>query len=117
MSLKNIINRSLEVAWKQLKDLAVPAVLHKSAAGGFDFSTGEASATSSSVPVKVVLIDGKVNKATPLVTPNVTGLFKFRETGDVSHYDELHVGPQKYRVSKPQILNDGFLVTVVLEKI
>lgn len=118
MSLRNTINRSLLLAWNQLKDLAVPATLIKRPTSSFDFASGSASANlPTSIPLKVVIIDEKRSKSDAIVDTQIQCLFKLKDTGSIGNYDELQVGLDRYRVSKPSVLNNGFVVTATLEKL
>ncbi len=118
MSLKNTINRALDIAWKQLRDLAVPAVLTKKSNGTFDFSSGQASGiVSQDIPLKVVITEESVSKKDSTQETQTKCMFKLKDVALLNSYDELLVGTVRYRISKPNIVNNGFIVTAVLEKL
>ncbi len=118
MSLRNTINRALDIAWNQLKDLAVVATLTKKSNGSFDFSTGEVSGvTSQNITLKVVLIEESAGKTESTNSTQTKCMFKMKDTSIIGNYDELLVGSTKYRISKPNIVNNSFIVTATLEKL
>lgn len=118
MSLRNTINKSLEVAWKQLKDLAVLATLTKKPVATFDFSTGQNIATvDTAISLKVVILEAKSSKNSETTSTQVSCIFKTKDTGDLGLYDELLVGTTKYRLSNLVVVNNSFIVTADLEKL
>lgn len=118
MSLRDKINRSLLLAWNQLKDLAVPATLIQRTSSDFDFSTGTiTSPTSTNVPLKVVMLQAAKTKRDSTTDTQLQCLFKMRDSGALNHYDGLVVGLDTYRIASASIINNGFIVTATLEKI
>ena len=111
MSLKSKVQRSVEIAFEKLKDLAVTATFENKAVNDFDFSSGEILADESSYETSGFLsstksyVDGiLVSKTTLTIRANPDVI--------IDRYSEVGIGNSKYNCSI--VSKDDYLVVLEL---
>lgn len=112
MSYKNLINKSLVKAFTLLKDLAVDGQLTLKGASSFDFATGTASATTSTVDVKVVKME-RVVKATPEKTASTEVIVRSSTMLLFTAYDTILIDGVTYTFA-PTIQDNGFITMATI---
>ena len=116
MGYSNLIDANLNRAYNLAKDLAVEVTFVHKAGTSFSFATGVVShATSTSVQVKVIILDTKRETgATNVLLKEL--MFKSRDLQDVSSYDKVIINGETWDVGASS-KDDGRIKLIRISKV
>jgi hypothetical protein len=115
MSYNSLINTSLTLAFKQLKDLAVDFVYNKKASSEFNFNTSTVSETVETFTAKTVVIE-KIKNSKDRAVVSMQLLANTKDIGSISNFDSVVYQGETWIINE-NLKDNGFvsLFTVVKE--
>jgi|APSaa5957512535_1039671.scaffolds.fasta_scaffold185978_2 hypothetical protein len=114
MGYNTLIDRNLVKAFNLAKDQAVSATLVRKSNLDFNFSSGEASSTDTSLPIKVIIIE-KEQESKEHNAVKQTVMMKSKEIGALTQHDELQLGGVTWSIG-PKIKDSGIIYVVEVFK-
>lgn len=107
MSYSALVDSNLNKAFNLVKDLAVDVILVKKTKSEFNFSTGEAEASSTSITTKAIFIEEK--KTSKDVNSSVKQvMLKTKSVGDLTLFDTLQAGAVIWKFTNI-LKSDGYI--------
>lgn len=117
MSYNSLINTGLNLAFTQLKDLAVDVVYNKKLSSDFVFNTSSVNETLTTFTAKTVIVDKiKRNKDRAIVSMQL--LANTKDIGNISNFDSIVYEGETWVINE-SLKDNGFisLFTVVRESL
>jgi hypothetical protein len=114
MSYSNLINTNITLAFKMLKDLAVDATIFKRSVSEFDFGSGVADLSTTSVAVKVIVI-GSEKKSQEHNTVISQIMLRSKEVLDVTALDKITINGVSWRFSNI-LKSNGYIIVAAIAK-
>ena len=114
MSYAQLVENSVRLAFNQLKDLAVDAVLARRVSGTFDFTTMSSAEITAPVVIKVILTDSqKVAKLRN--TRRQIFMCKTSDVGDLNQFETLTINGVVWKIASVD-KNDGYVSVATIVK-
>jgi hypothetical protein len=114
MSYANLINSNITLAFKMLKDLAVDATIYKRSSTEFDFGSGVVDTSTSTVAVKVIVVDSekKSQEHNTLITQI---MLRSKEILDVTSLDKITINGVSWRFSNI-LKSNGYIIVAAIAR-
>ncbi len=115
MGYAKVIDANLNLAFNQLKDLAVNVILHRKAQQGFDFSNAAITEDQAvDTIIKAVIIE-KTKSSETHNSSKKEILFKSRGIPDITTYDSVTIANEVWKFG-PIISDNGYVIFAEIYK-
>jgi hypothetical protein len=114
MSYSNLIDTNITLAFKMLKDLAVDATIYRRAVTEFDFGTGVTDLSTTTIPVKVIVINSEKKSQEHNTLINQI-MLRSKEVLDVTALDKITINGVSWRFSNI-LKSNGYIIVAAIAR-